>query len=136
MKDHPITGLMGVTMDKIRELVNSDQIIGQPIQTPDGVTIIPVCKVNYGFASGGSDLPTKREAETFGGGGGAGVTIEPVAFLVIREGNVRLLQLSSASNTVDRLIDTVPDVVDKVSGMVAKSKEKKAAEETESEKTE
>ena len=133
MKDHPITGLMGVTMDKIRDLVSSDQIIGQPIQTPDGVTIIPVCKVNYGFASGGSDLPTKREQETFGGGGGAGVTIEPVAFLVVREGNVRLLQLSSASNTVDRLIDTVHDVVDKVSGLVAKSKEKKANEETEAE---
>lgn len=128
MAEHPVNGIMGVTMDKVREMVNSDQIIGQPITTPDGTTIIPVCKVTYGFASGGSDLPTKQQKESFGGGGGAGITMEPVAFLVVREGNVRLLQISSSSNTVDKVIDTVPDVIDKVSGMVAKSKEKKAAE--------
>ena len=128
MAEHPVTGIMGVTMDKIREMVSSDQIIGQPITTPDGITIIPVCKVTYGFASGGTDLPTKQQKQSFGGGGGAGITMEPVAFLVIREGNVRLLQVSSSSNTVDKVIDTVPDVIDKVSGMVAKSKEKKAAE--------
>lgn len=131
MAEHPIQGLMGVTMEKIKEMVNSDQIIGQPIQLPDGVTIIPVCKVSYGFASGGSDLPTKQQKETFGGGGGAGITMEPVAFLVVKEGNVKLLQISTSTNTVDKVIDTVPDVIDKVSGMVAQSREKKAAGEAE-----
>lgn len=128
MTEHPVKGLMGITMEKIKEMVDTDQIIGQPIQIPDGTTIIPVCKVSYGFASGGSDLPTKQQKETFGGGGGAGITMEPVAFLVVREGNVRLLQISTSTNTVDKVIDTVPDVIDKVSGLVAKSKEKKDAE--------
>ena len=122
---------MGITMDKIKEMVATDQIIGQPITTPDGITIIPVCKVSYGFASGGSDLPTKTQKQVFGGGGGAGITMEPVAFLVVKDGNVRLMQLSSTSNTVDKVVDAVPDVIDKVSGFVAKAKEKKAAESAE-----
>ena len=131
MAEHHTQGLMGITMDKIKEMVATDQIIGQPITTPDGITIIPVCKVSYGFASGGSDLPTKTQKQVFGGGGGAGITMEPVAFLVIKEGNVRLMQLSSTSNTVDKVVDAVPDVIDKVSGFVAKAKEKKAAESAE-----
>lgn len=128
MAEHNTQGLMGITMDKIKEMVSTDQVIGQPITTPDGITIIPVCKVSYGFASGGSDLPTKSSKQVFGGGGGAGITMEPVAFLVVKEGNVRMMQISSASNTVDKVVDAVPDVIDKVTGIVAKSKEKKAAE--------
>ncbi len=128
MAENSIHNIMGLTMDKVREMIGAEQIIGQPIQLPDGTTIIPVCKVTYGFASGGSDLPTKQQKQPFGGGGGAGITMEPVAFLVAREGSVRLLQVSTATNTVDRVIDTVPEVIDRVSGIVAKSKEKKAAE--------
>lgn len=128
MAEHHTHGLMGITMDKIKELVATDQVIGQPITTPDGITIIPVCKVSYGFASGGSDLPTKSQKQVFGGGGGAGITMEPVAFLVVKEGNVRLMQISSSSNTVDKVVDAVPDVIDKVTGIVSKAKEKKAAE--------
>lgn len=128
MAEHQTQGLMGITMDKIKEMVSTDQVIGQPINLPDGTTIIPVCKVSYGFASGGSDLPTKQQKNVFGGGGGAGITMEPVAFLVVKEGNVRLMQISSSSNTVDKVVDAVPDVIDKVTGIVAKSKEKKASE--------
>ncbi|MBQ4050716.1 MAG: GerW family sporulation protein [Oscillospiraceae bacterium] len=128
MAEHNSHALMGITMEKIKEMVSTDQVIGQPITMPDGITILPVCKVSYGFASGGSDLPTKSQKQVFGGGGGAGITMEPVAFLVVKEGNVRLMQISSSSNTVDKVVDAVPDVIDKVSGFVAKAKEKKAAD--------
>ncbi len=81
MSEHPIEGLMGVTMQKIKEMVDVNTIIGEPVITPDGTTIIPVSKVSFGFASGGTDLPTSQPKQTFGGGGGAGITLQPLAFL-------------------------------------------------------
>ncbi|HIQ58484.1 MAG TPA: GerW family sporulation protein [Candidatus Merdivicinus intestinavium] len=126
-EQHPIEGLMGTTMQKIKEMVDVNTIIGDPVTTPDGTTIIPVSKVSFGFASGGSDLPTQNPKQTFGGGGGAGITIQPLAFLVVHEGEVKLLQLATSSNTAEKIVNTVPDVIDKISDAIAKNKAEKAA---------
>lgn len=133
MAEHPIQGLMGITMQKIKEMIDVDTVVGNPITTPDGTTIIPVSKVSFGFASGGSDLPTSSPKETFGGGGGAGITLQPLAFLVVREGDVKLLQFTTSSNTADRIVNSVPDVIDKISDLIAKAKEGKKDGEKEAE---
>ena len=129
-KNHPINDLMSTTMQKIREMVEVNTIVGQPITTPDGVTLIPVSKLSFGFASGGSDYVSKNkkpgEANTFGGGSGAGVKIAPVAFLVVKGDSVRVIPVDpSGSNTLDRLVDTVPEVVDKITTFLEKKKEDK-----------
>ena len=120
MNEHPIQGLMDVTLEKIKSMVDSNTIIGNPINMADGTMILPVSKVTFGFASGGSDFPTKTSKELFGGGSGAGVSISPIAFLVVHEGNVRLLQLSDTSNSLDRAIGMMPEMVDKVSDLFSK----------------
>ena len=104
MAEHPIQGLMNVTMDKIRQMADSNTIIGKPIKTDDGTTILPVSRISFGFASAGTDFDGKNAAnkDLFGGGSGAGVNIQPVAFLVVKDGCVRTIQLSDGSNTVDR----------------------------------
>lgn len=117
---HPIEGMMDVTLEKIRSMVDSNTIIGNPIHADDGTMILPISKVSFGFASGGSDFPSKTPKELFGGGGGAGVTIAPVAFLVVHEGNVRLLQLADTSNGMDRAIGLMPEMVDKISALFKK----------------
>lgn len=124
MSEHPIQGLMGTTMQKIREMVDVNTIIGDPITVPDGTVIIPVSKVSFGFASGGSDLPTKQPKQTFGGGGGAGISIQPLAFLIVSNGNVKLLQMSSG-NTANNALNLVPEVIDKISGLFSGKKEEK-----------
>lgn len=129
-KNHPINDLMSTTMQKIREMVDVNTIVGQPITTPDGVTLIPVSKLSFGFASGGSDYVSKNkkpgEANTFGGGSGAGVNISPVAFLIVKGDSVRVLPVDpSGTSTLDRLVDTVPEVVDKVTTFLEKKKEDK-----------
>lgn len=128
--NHPINDLMSTTMQKIREMVDANTIVGQPIITPDGVTLIPVSKLSFGFASGGSDYVSKNkkpgDANTFGGGTGAGVKISPVAFLVVKGDSVRVLPVDpSGSNTLDRIVDVVPEVVDKVTAFLDKKKEDK-----------
>lgn len=121
--DHPINSLMDTTMKKIKEMIDVNTIIGDPITTPDGTTIIPVSKVSYGFASGGSDLPTKKDnKDCFGGGSGAGVTINPVAFLYVSKGNVKLIPIEKYDGAVDRIVGMVPEVLDKVSNMIKKDK--------------
>ena len=129
MADHAIQGLMGITIDKIREMVDSNTIIGKPISTADGTTILPVSKVTFGFASGGSDFASKNSAnkDLFGGGSGAGVTIAPVAFLVIKDGYVRTIHLSDTATGVDRVITMLPELMDKVSEMTGKNKAAKEA---------
>ena len=122
-EQHPIEGVMSTTMQKIKEMVDVNTIIGDPVTTPDGTTIIPVSKVTFGFASGGSDLPTSSPKQTFAGGGGAGVTIQPLAFLVVHQGDVKLLQIATSSNTADKIVNAVPDVIDKISDAIAKGKE-------------
>lgn len=121
--DHPINSLMDTTMKKIKEMIDVNTIIGDPITTPDGTTIIPVSKVSYGFASGGSDLPTKKDnKDCFGGGSGAGVTINPVAFLYVSKGNVKLIPIEKYDGAVDRVVGMMPDLVDKVTDLFKKDK--------------
>ena len=117
--EHPINDLMGVTMEKIREMVDVNTIVGTPITCADGATIIPISKVSYGFASGGSDLPAKVEKDLFGGGSGAGISIQPVAFLVILNGEVKLMQRAIDASTPNALINLVPDVMEKISGFMS-----------------
>lgn len=129
MAEHPIQGLMGVTIDKIREMVDTSTIIGDPIRVDAGTTIIPVSRVTFGFASGGSDVAPKSEKQMFGGGTGAGVSVMPVAFLVISGGNVRTVQLIEKVTAVDNAIAALPDLVDKITAMVKKDKVEEAASE-------
>lgn len=130
--NHPINDLLSTTMEKIRTMVDANTIIGQPIQA-EGVTLIPVSKLSFGFASGGSDFTTKNQKpaapNTFGGGTGAGAKLEPLAFLVVKGDGVRLLSVAPPpATTVDRVIDMVPEVVDKVTGFIEKQQEKKASD--------
>ena len=121
--EHPIGSLMDTTMEKIKEMI----IIGEPITSPDGTLIIPVSKVSYGFAAGGSDLPTKKEnKDCFGGGSGAGVTIQPVAFLTVYQGDVRLVSVDREEGTADKLVNMIPDVLKKVKGVFKKDKSESA----------
>ncbi len=124
--DHPINSLMDTTMDKIKQMVDVNTIIGDPITSPDGTIIIPVSKVSYGFASGGSDFPTKKEnKDCFGGGSGAGVTIQPVAFLTVFRGEVKLIPVEKYEGAADRVVGMMPELVDKVSALFKKDKKKK-----------
>ena len=120
MAEHPIEGIMGVTMEKIRQLVDANTIIGEPI-TVDGATIIPISRVTFGFASGGSDVGAKTNKQMFGGGTGAGVSIAPIAFLVISGGNVRTIQLVEHVSPVDSAINALPDLVDRISALQARN---------------
>ena len=119
---HPIESMMTTAMEQIKQMVDVNTIVGNPITTPDGITIIPVSKVSFGFASGGSDFPAK-EKSGFGGGNGAGVKIDPIGFLVIKEGNVRMVNIAPpAGTTVARLVDRIPDVIDRVDAFIDKRK--------------
>ena len=126
MSDHPINSLMDTSMKKIKELIDVNTIIGDPITTPDGTTIIPVSKVTYGFASGGSDLPTKKDSrDCFGGGSGAGVTIQPVGFLSISKGNVKFIPIEKYDGAADRIVGMIPEAFDKISSFIKKDKDDK-----------
>ena len=132
MSEHPIQGLMDVTLEKIKSMVDSNTIIGNPIAMADGTTILPVSKITFGFASGGSDFPSKSTKDLFGGGSGAGVSILPVAFLVAaKDGSVRLIQLSDTSNNIDRALGLMPEMVDKVAGFFPKDEKTQPEKETE-----
>lgn len=130
MADHPIEGLMGTTLEKIKQMVDVNSIIGDPITSPDGTVIVPISKISYGFASGGSDFAAKSmpEKQFFGGGTGAGVSINPVAFLTISNGDVKLLRVDPGSTSVDRVIEQAPEMIDKVAGIFGKGKKKKQQE--------
>ncbi|MDR1630754.1 MAG: sporulation protein YtfJ [Oscillospiraceae bacterium] len=122
MKEQSAAGILSTTIEKVRELVDVSTIVGEPINLEGGLTIIPISKVTYGFASGGSDFPSKSNKEIFGGGGGAGITINPVAFLIVNNGEVTLKHITSNDNAAERLVGLVPDMVDKVTGIVDKVK--------------
>lgn len=137
MSEHPIEGLMTTAMDSIRNMIDVNTIIGEPIETISNVIIIPVSKVGFGFAAGGSEFKgeaineyNKKEKEEqiqyklpFGGGAGAGVSINPVAFIVIQENNVRLLPIEHCSS-IDRLLDYIPDFMDKIGKCYSKPPQK------------
>ena len=113
-----LPNMLDKTIAKIREMVNSNTVIGEPIITNDGVTIIPVSKISIGLGGGGSDFVSKHpnnHENPFGGGVGAGVKVTPVAFLIVKDGNVRMMPVATPANTTaDRLVEMIPDTLDKV----------------------
>lgn len=118
-----IEGLVKTALEKVHELAECETVVGKPIVTADGTTIIPVSKISVGFASGGSDLPTKATKETFGGGSGGGVTITPVAFIAVYQGEAKLLQLTANAPKENAVIDMVPQVIDKITSFIDKKKD-------------
>ncbi|MBQ8599161.1 MAG: GerW family sporulation protein [Oscillospiraceae bacterium] len=121
MSEH-ISGLTDNSMKNLKTLVDADTVIGNPITTPDGTMIIPVSKVSFGFATGGSDLAAKSPKDVCGGGSGGGVTIQPTCFLVVKNGDVKILHINSNNSTGSQIVNMVPDVIDKISGIVKKDK--------------
>lgn len=125
MDKHPLGEMTETTLGKIKEMIDVNTIVGTPITTPDGITLIPITKVSFGFINGGSDYP-KADQNGFGGGGGCGVKLDPVGFIVINDGNVKMLSIMPPANTtVDRLVEQIPDVMDKVEQFVDKHKKDK-----------
>lgn len=127
---HPLPNMLETTLQKVKEMINVDSVMGTPITTPEGITIIPVCKVSYGVGGGGSDFSTKnvsRSEYPFGGGTGVGAKITPIAFLVINGQNVRMLPVANPANTTtDRVVEMVPDVLDRIASFLDSRKEKAA----------
>jgi sporulation protein YtfJ len=117
--NHPISEILNVSLDNLKGLVDSNTVIGDPIVVQD-VTIIPISKVSFGFATGGSELPTKKPNTPFGGGSGGGVTITPVCFLTVSHGEVRMVQPQTADNTADRIVNAVPDLLDRIATLAGK----------------
>ena len=121
-ENKPLSELMETTMTKIREMVDTNSVIGEPITTPDGVTVIPISRVSFGFGTGGSDYG--KTVDKFGGAGAAGVKIEPVSFLIIKDGVTRVVPVAiPPMGPVDRILDMVPEVMDRVDGYLARKKE-------------
>ncbi|MBR3001302.1 MAG: sporulation protein YtfJ [Oscillospiraceae bacterium] len=114
--------LTEVALDKIRSLTDSGTVIGEPITMPNGATAVPVSKVSFGFASGGSDLPSSKQADMFGGGTGGGVTITPIAFLVTSGDSVKVMQLDTIGSTADNMVRSIPEILDKISELTGKKK--------------
>ena len=124
--DNKLNSMMSTAMDKVREMVDTNTIVGQPITTPDGVTLIPISKVSFGFGGGGGDYG-KNAKDGFGGGSVAGVKIDPVAFLVVKDGITRVMPVSvPPTSTMERVVEMVPEIMDKVE----KHFDKKAEKET------
>ena len=117
-----LPNMLETTIQKIRELVDSNTVVGQPITTPDGVTILPVSRISVGLGGGGSDFASTKAAAgqmPFGGGVGAGVKVTPVAFLVVKDGNVRIMTIAEPANaTADRIVEMVPDTLDRISAFL------------------
>ena len=126
--------LVKTAIEKIRDMVDTETIIGKPITTSNGTTIIPVSKVSVGFGSGGSDLPTKQAKDLFGGGAGGGVSIQPIAFItILPDGNVKLLQMTIIATKETAALALIPDIVDKITGIISKGKTDSASEDPEEE---
>lgn len=130
MDNHPIETLMKATMENLRNMIDVNTIVGTPMESTDGSTIIPISKVSFGFASGGSEFCAKNEKKDtnsnypFGGGAGAGVSLKPAAFLVIKENSVRLMPLDY-QNTYDKIIDTAPQIFELIKDSIEKHKDDK-----------
>ncbi|MBQ5333224.1 MAG: GerW family sporulation protein [Oscillospiraceae bacterium] len=120
--DTKVKELISASMDKIHEMADANTIMGKPVKVDGGVTIIPVSKVSYGFAGGGSDLPSKTDKELFGGATGAGITVTPLGFLVISGGDVQLMQMNLDVSTSSAIVNMVPEVFNKVAGLFKKDK--------------
>ncbi len=120
-----LPNMLDSTIQKIKEMVDVNSVIGEPISTPDGVTIIPVSKVSVGFGGGGSDFVNKSGGENpFGGGVGGGVKVTPICFLIVKDGNVRMMPVAQPANTTaDRIVEMVPDTIDKLTSYLDSRKD-------------
>ena len=116
MSENNLKSVMDTTMDKLRTMVDADTIIGTPIVVGN-ITLIPVSKVSFGLATGGSDFPSKNGQELFGGGGGAGVTVNPVAFICVNGGNVHIIPVYNQMGTIDKAINMAPELIDKIKSL-------------------
>ena len=128
--DHPIGQLMQTTLENIREMVDVNTVVGDPIQTPDGGTIIPVSKVSFGFVSGGGEYDQHARPELdlpFAGGGGAGVSVQPVGFLAVGQEGVRLIPAQNLT-AWERAVNSAPQIIDDLRALVASRKEKNGQE--------
>ena len=128
MSEHgnPISDVMATTLQKLREMIDVNTVVGEPIHTPDGLMLIPISQLSVGFVSGGSEFgktPKVEGKNNFGGGAGASLKMEPIAFMVVRGDNVRLLPVGPGPvSTIDRVVDMVPEVVDKVTTFIQERK--------------
>ncbi len=122
-KQNSIQELMSGTLGKMRELVDSNTVIGTPITTEAGTTIIPVSKITFGFVSGGTDFATQKQKELFGGAASSGASITPVGFLVINGTSVKFMQVAEGNRTIDRLINMMPEVIDKLEELIKGKKQ-------------
>ena len=123
--NNPIGNLMQATMDNVRNMLKVDTVVGDPIFTPDGITLVPISRVSVGFGGGGVEFTGKKIGgdRPYGGGNATGVKIEPIGFLIIKEGQIRMINVTPPANTtVDRIIDLVPTVIDKVDHFIDKQK--------------
>lgn len=135
MAEHPIQGLMQTAMENIKEMVDVNTIVGDPVETPDGSVILPISKVGFGFAAGGSEFVVDKEDDgsmrhngqgatqakvelPFGGGSGGGVSITPIAFLVVGKDGTKIVPLDNQTHLLERMIDSAPQVVDKIQSMM------------------
>ena len=136
---NPINELMQESMAKVRELADTNTIVGQPIRTPDGVTLIPISRVSMAMGGGGSVFGKKKDVSpdgNLGAGLGVGVKVDPVAFLIVKDGITRVMPVAAPPmNTVDRIVEMVPDVMDKVTNFIDSRKKKEDAGEPEAEET-
>lgn len=130
MENHSIENLMTNTMENLRDMIDVNTIVGDPVEAKDGTLILPISKVSFGFASGGTEFSNNTTKDNsadnfpFGGGSGAGVSVKPVAFLVLKEGAIRLLSLDP-QNTYDKMVDTIPQIIDLIKDNIGKHKENK-----------
>ncbi|MBQ9228253.1 MAG: sporulation protein YtfJ [Eubacterium sp.] len=122
MKETPVNKLMESTLQRMKDMVDTSTIIGEPMVTGN-TTLIPVSKVSYGFTSGGTDLPSKQNQELFGGAGGGGISITPVAFIVIENGKCRMMQINNYTSSADRAIAMIPELVDKLTELINTKKD-------------
>ena len=127
-----LPNMLEQTLTKIKDMISVNDVVGDPIVTAEGVTIIPISKVSIGFGGGGSDFVSKnvnKHENPFGGGAGGGVKINPVAFLIVKDGNVRMMPMAVPANTTpDRIVEMVPDVLDKISAFIDSRTQKKETE--------
>lgn len=124
MSENNVRNIMDVTLEKLRNMVDANIITGSPIVSGN-ITLIPVSKVSFGLATGGSDFPSKTGAELFGGGGGAGVTVSPIAFIVISGENVKMLPVYNELTTVEKAVSMAPEILDKAKEILGKKEENK-----------
>lgn len=127
MSEHPINGLMQTAMQSIKDMVDVNTIVGEPVESKDGTVIIPISKVSFGFGAGGSDFGQKNVGNpdaNFGGGSGGGASIEPVAFMVVGQEQIKLMPIEKNTSPVEDIIDSVPTLLDKVIKAIKKKKDK------------